>query len=427
MSHARTVIEPSAGLTVLIGPNNCGKSAIVSALETLARDTRGDFMVRHGEKLCSVTVETDDGHTITWKRKKSVSYEIDGREVHRVTPDDLHEHLRLPLVTSDRNNDEFEIHFGQQKSPIFLLNEPDSRPATFFSASSDAGRLLEIQDRHRDKRKERTRDRTTCASNIAKLEDQLSRLEGLDSTAEELAKLEAEHVALQKHMRSVATLEAAILKLAEHARLVADYREKCEAFQSLQSPPPIHDLETPQRLVNEFASCVAKASRARDELIATKALQHGPELADDRSLHALIHRIAECVTQHDRQSHLGEALQPLLDAPELVDDRALKEAIAKIMAARIELARPMETTTTLSTLHDPPAMIDPAALEMQWKTINAARSACDQANRRSKEAADALTQVERGIREWVAANPACPVCGGDVSAEKILEGGHAHA
>src|SRR3954451_9603772 len=98
MSHARTEIEPAAGLTVLIGPNNCGKSAVVSALETLARGTRGDFMVRHGEKLCSVTVETDDGHVITWKRKgKVVSYAIDGREVHRDTPDDLHEYLKLPL------------------------------------------------------------------------------------------------------------------------------------------------------------------------------------------------------------------------------------------------------------------------------------------------------------------------------------------
>lgn len=35
MSHRRTLIEPAAGLTVLVGPNNCGKSAVVSALQIL--------------------------------------------------------------------------------------------------------------------------------------------------------------------------------------------------------------------------------------------------------------------------------------------------------------------------------------------------------------------------------------------------------
>jgi predicted ATP-dependent endonuclease of OLD family len=32
MSHEHTVLEPAAGLTLLIGPNNCGKSAVVAAL-----------------------------------------------------------------------------------------------------------------------------------------------------------------------------------------------------------------------------------------------------------------------------------------------------------------------------------------------------------------------------------------------------------
>src|SRR4051794_24101925 len=103
MSHARTVIEPAAGVTVIVGPNNCGKSAIASALQTLCGDHDGDFMVRHGEKNCRVRVETDDGHTIVWRRKgKAISYVLDGVEVHRVgqgnLPDNLQALLRLPKV-----------------------------------------------------------------------------------------------------------------------------------------------------------------------------------------------------------------------------------------------------------------------------------------------------------------------------------------
>src|SRR5690348_14453443 len=102
MAHAQTVIEPAPGLTVLVGPNNCGKSAVVSALETLCHNAAGSYMVRHHEKETRVTIETDNDHTIVWKRKgNAVSYIIDGREIHRVrgsVPEDLHRLLRLPKV-----------------------------------------------------------------------------------------------------------------------------------------------------------------------------------------------------------------------------------------------------------------------------------------------------------------------------------------
>ena len=152
MSHALTEIEPAAGLTVLIGPNNCGKSAVVSALETLARNTSGDFMVRHGAREARVTVETDDGHTFTWRRKTSgsPSYVIDGREVHRLNrdvPEDLHQLLKLPEVKFGEK-DVFDIHFAEQKSPIFLLNESEaarpcfSRPRRTLAAWSKSRNVI---------------------------------------------------------------------------------------------------------------------------------------------------------------------------------------------------------------------------------------------------------------------------------------------
>ena len=222
MSHAQTVIEPATGLTVLVGPNNCGKSAVVSALETLARNTAGNFMVRHGEKEARVTVETDDGpddrHVLVWRRKASgsPSYVIDGREVHRLNrdvPEDLHQFLKLPKVQLNEIDEPFDVHFGQQKSPIFLLNESESRAAMFFSASSDAGRLLEIQDRHRDKvrlQKNRKRDTET---QISRLDAQLEKLAEIDRVAPLMEAAEKEHQEIADELNAITVLEQTIRQI----------------------------------------------------------------------------------------------------------------------------------------------------------------------------------------------------------------------
>ena len=123
MSHADTVIEPATGLTVLVGPNNCGKSAVVSALETLCNNASGGYMVRHDEREARVTVETKDGHTFVWRRRGNiVSYIIDGRDINRVgrgVPEDLHTFLRLPKVDAGENGDPFDVHFGAKSRQFF--------------------------------------------------------------------------------------------------------------------------------------------------------------------------------------------------------------------------------------------------------------------------------------------------------------------
>ena len=153
MSNHHTVIEPADGLTVLVGENNCGKSAVVAALQILCHNTSGDYMVRHGEKECRIIVETDEGHVVEWKRKNgTVSYTLNGKPIHRLrgsVPDDLHKLLRVPKVYPQDGGDPFDIHFGEQKKPVFLLDESGSRAAKFFASSSDAEALIKMQILHR--------------------------------------------------------------------------------------------------------------------------------------------------------------------------------------------------------------------------------------------------------------------------------------
>src|SRR5436305_651144 len=115
MSHEHTVIEPAADLTVLVGPNNCGKSAVVAALQILCTNAEATYVLRHGEKECAVVVNTDDGHVVEWRRKTSPRYLIDGQTFDRLgkggQPAELRPALRLGPINDDGEGD-FDVHFG---------------------------------------------------------------------------------------------------------------------------------------------------------------------------------------------------------------------------------------------------------------------------------------------------------------------------
>ena len=199
MSHERTVIEPAAGLTVLVGPNNCGKSALVAALQILCHNAKSNYVLRHDAKRCEVIVETSDGHIVNWSKKKSGSpkYVINGEEFDRLRqgiPKELHEILGLSKVTCEK--DTFDIHFGEQKSPVFLLNDSGKAAAQFFASSSDAIRLVEMQDRHKSNVRTFKRDQNRLAQLKEQLCEDIASLKPLDSIDERLTKCEQQYACL---------------------------------------------------------------------------------------------------------------------------------------------------------------------------------------------------------------------------------------
>ena len=179
LAHGRTVIELGPGLTVLVGPNNSGKSAVVEGLRCLATNPAPRHFIRHGAKQARVEAEFSDGTRVTWIRKdKSSGYEIrrpgsdtpeEYWKLQGKVPEKVQEVLRLNLVQLESVGRSLDVHLGNQKEPIFLLNEPPSAMAAFFASSTESAHLLAMQKALRHKVRAAQGDERRVRGRLAEL------------------------------------------------------------------------------------------------------------------------------------------------------------------------------------------------------------------------------------------------------------------
>ena len=264
MSHEHTVIDLADGLTVLIGPNNCGKSAVINALQVLCHNDKSTYVRRHGSSECRIVVTTDDDHQVEWSRKRSGSpqYRIDGEKFDRLKghlPAELHQVLRLPKVISDK--DEFDVHFGEQKSPTFLLNDSSRAAAQFFASSSDARHLIEMQTLHKSKVRDARKTQARLTQEIARINQSLQAMEPLDDALAQLQQVESRYEQLRSKAQRIDQCVRLIHSMESTRNSMAHWQQRTSALSRLQSPPPQSD------------------TRPLEELV--RALQHNSELHEN--------------------------------------------------------------------------------------------------------------------------------------------------
>jgi AAA ATPase domain len=410
MSHARTEIDLADGLTVLTGPNNCGKSAVVAALQILATNGRSKHVMRHGAKFCRVTVETDDGHTICWERKKStVKYTLDGEDIHRVgtsIPESLHELLRLDRVEADtgKTKHEYDIHFGEQKSPIFLLGETGSRAASFFASSSDASRLVEMQHRHRrklrDQRTEAKRLNAESTRNTARLKsfepiDVISkriakadsdvetmrltenRIHRLEDLLGQLSHGRSKNEQLSKEGRVLARLDDAATTPADLERFaqtltrlnlvvsdLSDLKRRCNTQCSLSASlapltpvPELHRVGRIRALIDNLISGTHQKHAASVVLNCCFTLKPPPEMERAIACRRILDQLRTAVARRRMIDNTSRALLPIQPAPVQDNPAALKSLILQLS----DVGRRQQTTGSVQTafgaLREPPQIV----------------------------------------------------------------------
>jgi energy-coupling factor transporter ATP-binding protein EcfA2 len=319
MSHSHSTFELVDGLNVIVGENNCGKSAIVAALEALCENERGDYMVRHGQSECVVRVETAEGHSVEWRRKKkTVSYVINDEPIHRLgggVPDELHDFLKLPLVQAEP--DDFNIHFGEQKEPIFLLNQSASRRAQFFASSSDAIKLIRMQRLHKEHVSEERK-------RVKKLQKLQTSLRQRIAQTESIPALEQKLAALDETVHDINRANRSISRLRELIGTVDGQKTQLQRFASQH------------RILDQTAA--------------------PPTLRDPAPLRLIADRISEQALELAAQSARRGILQGICTPPALSDTRLAGTLIAGIQNSSGELNRACQVHTATISLVSPPML-----------------------------------------------------------------------
>ncbi len=332
MSHEHTVIEPAEGLTVLIGPNNVGKSAVIAALQILCYNDNSTYVMRHGTKECSITVETGDGHTIEWKRKKSPSYIIDDQKFDRLArsgiPDELHQALKLPKVEGS-GTDEFDVHFGSQKSPIFLLDESGATAARFFASSSDAIRLVAMQQRHKEKIRDAKKERARLDLEAERLNAELAALAPAVEIERSVEKLEDSFASLKQLEQRLSELSELNVHLEKQEQEVAALSAEVEALDPLTHPPVMVSSEPLDDVIQNLQHFQLSAEGSSQQLSVLNQLPLPPEPGDVLSLHNRISEIENETKALQASEEVQKVLRDLDQPPELPSTENLQKLVGQ--------------------------------------------------------------------------------------------------
>jgi len=339
MSHKSSEFELVKGVNVITGPNNCGKSAVISALQLLADlpVKEGDYMVRHGTSDSEVTVITDEDDELTWQKKGSgTTLIINGEKNIRLQNDrehylaKLHQYLKLPRVSGPDKKQDFDIHFATQKDPIFLINDPPSRAALFFASSSDAGRLFEVRDKFKELVKTKKNEQKTSKVTLEEQKKILLQLKPLDDLEVLFKSVQDTYKEFPKDQQILQKGNALLQTFSTYHSEFNVLTFRTQSLQQLTKPPRLEDSKTLKndltvltKRKKEFLLLSRKA-KVLQEIQPQPALDPSTKL--EKHLEALIKSEKNCM----RFKKIEAQLATMLNLPKIEDTKHLSKLLESL-------------------------------------------------------------------------------------------------
>ena len=384
-------------------------------------------MVRHGEKECSITLLTSEGDEIQWRRTKKggVSYRINDEEYNRLRgsiPDGLHKLLRMPVVDTNNSGDSiFDIHVGEQKTPIFLLNSTPANRAAFFASSSDAGKLIEMQKNHKKRTSESKTEERVLARNQTNLQSRVEALQPLSELEPSLKEVEELYTGLEEHTAAIQRLKQSLLKIESAEQSVVLLQRKSDALGKIPAPPTELPAKSLRRMVSSLESeslrqsCEAAVGKTLSQLTAAPA-EHNLN-----SLSQIINRIQALDNQEKKDHHLQQSLSELSRPPQMNSTESLNRILQQIVSTSKSLYFCNQTSDAIRNLLPVPQAIDFQSIEKSIETIEQTQLEIQNHEQNSQLVKEQLADAESQLHSVADELEVCPVCKQTVDADLLIE------
>lgn len=198
IEDATVVID---GFTVVSGPNNSGKTALMRAIRGVFTNAPPGPLVRHGTAYLRVDIDFGDGNTVTWKKgwqkpdqkggtvnEYTVNGKKLGTKVGRGCPDEV---MALGMRFIDAGTERLWPQVADQfKGVLFLVDSPGSVVA---EAIADVDRVGKLSTAMKLSEKDRRAVLSTLKvrrKDVQDVEDEIETFKGFDDVVDAVKVLE---------------------------------------------------------------------------------------------------------------------------------------------------------------------------------------------------------------------------------------------
>lgn len=435
MAHEHTELELSLGVNALTGPNNTGKSAIVEGLRCVATNPVPKHYIRHGAKEARVSVEIEDGTKVVWvRKKKSAGYELwkPGAEepqeywkFGRRPPEDVLDVLRLNLVELETGT-EIDVHVGNQRHPIFLVDQPGSNAAAFFAASTESAHLLAMQNLLKRRTQDAKRNERDLKARLITTEDRLDEFHSLPDVflqAENARELEATTKVLE---RDIPALEAHIAADESLSKKLEWSSETATSLKGLLSAPKLNDINEVQSLIARIKSVEVSLSTTGKRQAGFSSLASWPDVCDTKTLAQSGEAITWTQQALQKAEEISRASTHLEAPPQPENTSQLSVLLDQLHEVKFRSQRLSRWSDTLQAVVEPPDVLPLAPMESLLNEMQDLEQSKMRAQASFSELENQVKQLKIDIQARIESIGSCPTCGADLNGLNFLDRGCQH-